>query len=211
MLPPSFPQGSKASPRVRETASGGCASRTQRAPFTDHSGPAVRGVGVAVCVRGFIAAVDCPSSASSRCVNDGDLMVAHGLHFWPGHRTRGHQLLLVVHAFYLRSGMFPVCSGMLAWCCASMQACGRVVVHVCWRARLVHGQAPAFPCRADPRGRAGHLLSRVVRNWKSKVKLRGWPQKVGSSRPRILLGLLVLLGLLCPHSPGGTRRCRRNS
>merc|ERR1712205_83420 len=31
----------------------------------------------------------------------------------------------------------------------------------------------------------GHLLSRVVRNWKSQVKLRGWPQKVS---PEVMNG-----------------------
>jgi hypothetical protein len=36
--------------------------------------------------------------------------------------------------------------------------------------------SPAAAARATPA--AGHLLSRTVRKWKDKVKLRGWPHKV---------------------------------
>jgi hypothetical protein len=39
--------------------------------------------------------------------------------------------------------------------------------------RFSHCSYPDQPCSV-----AGHLLSRVVRKWKSKVQLRGWPHKV---------------------------------
>jgi hypothetical protein len=38
----------------------------------------------------------------------------------------------------------------------------------------------------------GHLLSRVVRNWKNKVKLRGWPQKVPADQYRRWLGKVIM-------------------
>jgi hypothetical protein len=49
---------------------------------------------------------------------------------------------------------------------------------------------------------AGHLLGRVVRQWKSKVKLRGWPHKVPTDQyngwlfkvVREICGVFLFLG-----------------
>jgi hypothetical protein len=54
----------------------------------------------------------------------------------------------------------------------------------------------------------GHLLSRVVRNWKSQVKLRGWPHKVGNrTRKKIGLSSATCLHFIS-NNLGSTLCCR---